>query len=164
MTKPKLMVVDDDEGIRTQLKYALQEDYAVTLAENRPQALALLTEIQPAVVSLDLGLPPDPDGAEEGLKTLDEILRVAPLTKVIVVTGNTDRANALRALQLGAFDYHLKPINLAEYKVVVRRAAFLGDLSRESEAAAHTDEQGVRFEEIIGKTSRMREIVRRDRR
>jgi two-component system NtrC family response regulator len=158
MSKPKLMVVDDDEGIRTQLKYALQDEYTVTLAEDRPKALALLLEFQPAVVSLDLGLPPDPDGAEEGLKTLDEILRLAPLTKVIVVTGNSDRANALRAVQLGAFDYHLKPINLAEYKVVVRRAAFLGDLSRESEAAAHTDEQGVRFEEIIGKTSRMREI------
>jgi two-component system NtrC family response regulator len=152
------MVVDDDEGIRTQLKYALQDEYVVTLAENRPQALSLLREVQPAVVSLDLGLPPDPDGAEEGLKTLDEILQAAPLTKVIIVTGNNDRANALRAVELGAFDYHLKPINLAEYKVVVRRAAILGDLSRESEAAARTDEQTVRFEEIIGKTARMREI------
>jgi two-component system NtrC family response regulator len=158
MSKPKVMVVDDDEGIRTQLKYALQDEYVVTLAENRPQALSLLREVQPAVVSLDLGLPPDPDGAEEGLKTLDEILQAAPLTKVIIVTGNNDRANALRAVELGAFDYHLKPINLAEYKVVVRRAAILGDLSRESEAAARTDEQTVRFEEIIGKTARMREI------
>jgi two-component system, NtrC family, response regulator len=158
MSKPKVMVVDDDEGIRTQLKYALQDEYTVTLAEDRPQALALLQEVQPAVVSLDLGLPPEPDGAEEGLKTLDEILQAAPLTKVIVVTGNNDRANALRAMQLGAFDYHLKPINLPEYKVVVRRAAFLSDLSRESEAAARTDEQAVRFEEIIGKTTRMREI------
>jgi two-component system NtrC family response regulator len=158
MTKPKVMVVDDDEGIRTQLRYALQDEYVVTLAENRQQALSLLQEVQPAVVSLDLGLPPEPDGAEEGLKTLDEILRAAPLTKVIVVTGNSDRGNALRAVELGAFDYHLKPINLADYKVVVRRAAFLGDLSRESEAAARVDEQGVRFEEIIGKTTRMREI------
>src|SRR6186997_3406467 len=120
MIKPKLLVVDDDESIRTQVKYALRDDYTLWFAEDRAQAMALFHEVQPGVVSLDLGLPPDADGAEEGLKTLDEILRAAPSTKVVVVTGNGERENALRAVQLGAFDYQLKPIDLEEYKVVLR--------------------------------------------
>jgi len=110
------------------------------------------------VVSLDLGLPPSPEGAEEGLKALDEILRVAPSTKVVVVTGNTDRENALKAIQLGAFDYHLKPVDLDEYKVVLRRAGYLRELTQESEAAARSMEASIRFEEILGNTPRMREI------
>jgi two-component system NtrC family response regulator len=158
MTKPKLLVVDDDESIRTQVKYALRDDYTLWFAEDRAQAMALFHEVQPGIVSLDLGLPPDADGAEEGLKTLDEILRASATTKVVVVTGNSDRENALRAVQLGAFDYHLKPIALDEYKVVLRRAAYLAELAREGEAAAQARESAIRFEEIIGSTPRMREI------
>ncbi len=158
MTKPKLLVVDDDESIRTQVKYALRDDYTLWFAEDRAQAMALFHEVQPGIVSLDLGLPPDAEGAEEGLKTLDEILRASATTKVVVVTGNSDRENALRAVQLGAFDYHLKPIDLPEYKVVLRRAAYLAELAREGEAAAQVKESSVRFEEIIGSTPRMREI------
>jgi two-component system NtrC family response regulator len=158
MTKPKLLVVDDDESIRTQVKYALRDDYTLWFAEDRAQAMALFHEVQPGIVSLDLGLPPDADGAEEGLKTLDEILRASSTTKVVVVTGNSDRENALRAVQLGAFDYHLKPIDLDEYKVVLRRAAYLAELAREGEAAAQARESAIRFEEIIGSTPRMREI------
>ncbi len=158
MSKPKLLVVDDDEGIRTQLKYALRDEYALAFAEDRTQALAVFQEVEPELVSLDLGLPPNADGAEEGLKTLDEILHLAPLTKVVVVTGNSDRENALKAVQLGAFDYHLKPIDLDEYKVVLRRAAHLHSLARESEASIQAQESAVRFEDILGNTSRMREI------
>ena len=158
MSKPKLLIVDDDEGIRTQLKYALRDEYALAFAEDRTQALALFQEVEPELVSLDLGLPPNADGAEEGLKTLDEMLHLAPLTKVVVVTGNSDRENALKAVQLGAFDYHLKPIDLDEYKVVLRRAAHLHSLARESEASIQAQESAVRFEDILGNTPRMREI------
>ena len=158
MNKPKLLIVDDDEGIRTQLKYALRDEYALAFAEDRTQALAVFQDIEPELVSLDLGLPPNPDGAEEGLKALDEILHLAPLTKVVVVTGNSDRENALKAVQLGAFDYHLKPIDLDEYKVVLRRAAHLHSLARESEASIQAQESAVRFEDILGNTPRMREI------
>ncbi len=158
MNKPKLLIVDDDEGIRTQLKYALRDEYALAFAEDRTQALAVFQDIEPELVSLDLGLPPNADGAEEGLKALDEILHLAPLTKVVVVTGNSDRENALKAVQLGAFDYHLKPIDLDEYKVVLRRAAHLHSLARESEASIQAQESAVRFEDILGNTPRMREI------
>jgi two-component system NtrC family response regulator len=158
MYRTKLLIVEDDEGLRTQLKYALGTEYALTFAGDRSQALAAVREVQPEVVSLDLGLPPRPDGAEEGLSTLDEILRVAPLTRVIIVTGNGDRSNALKAVQLGAFDFHLKPIDLDEYRVVLRRAAILQQLTRESEDSAQAEENAVRFEDILGSTPRMREI------
>ncbi|MCI0548821.1 MAG: PEP-CTERM-box response regulator transcription factor [Candidatus Rokubacteria bacterium] len=158
MAKPKLLIVDDDEGIRTQLKYALRDDYALWLAEDRAQAMSMFTEAEPAVVSLDLGLPPSPDAADEGLKALDEMLRQAPATKIIVVTGNSDRENALRAVQLGAFDYHLKPIDLDEFKVVLRRAAHLHGLHHESDAWIRDQEGALRFEEILGNTPTMKEI------
>jgi len=158
MHKTKLLIVEDDEGLRTQLKYALGSEYALTFAGDRTQAMAAVKEVQPEVVSLDLGLPPHADGAEEGLSTLDQILRTAPLTRVIIVTGNSDRANALKAVQLGAFDFHLKPIDVEEYKVVLRRAAFLQQLSKESDASVQAEESAVRFEDILGNTPRMREI------
>jgi two-component system NtrC family response regulator len=158
MSKPTILIVDDDEGIRTQLRFALRDEYVLSFAEDRSQALALVKEVQPQVVSLDLGLPPDAGGATEGLRALDEILRTAPHTRIIVVTGNADRANALRAVQLGAFDYYLKPIELDEYRVMLRRAVVLHGLSQESAAAVEAQERTVRFEDIIGTTPRMRNI------
>ncbi len=156
--QPKLLIVEDDEAIRTQLKYALRERYALTFADNRTKALALLSEIHPDVVSLDLGLPPHADTAEEGLQALEDILRAAPATKVIVVTGNGDRANARRAVELGAFDYLSKPIDLTEYETVLHRSTYLQALETENGRQAAEAEAAVRFEEIIGSTPRMREI------
>jgi two-component system NtrC family response regulator len=158
MDKPKLLVVDDDEAIRTQLKYALRDDFTLVFAEDRRTALAAVDEHRPELVSLDLGLPPTPDGADEGLKALDDIVKRAPATKIVVVTGNDDRVNAIRAIQLGAFDYHSKPIDLGGLKVVLQRAAYLRTL--ESDAARHLrgEETAVRFEDIVGSTPAMREI------
>ena len=86
MDKPRLLVVDDDEAIRTQLKYALRDDFILFFAADRPSALATVAEHSPELVSLDLGLPPAEDGAQEGLQALDEIVKRAPTTKVVVVT------------------------------------------------------------------------------
>jgi two-component system NtrC family response regulator len=158
MMKSKVLIVEDDDSIRTQLKYALRDDYVLFLAEDRAQALALLSQQKPAVVSLDLGLPPSPDTAEEGLKTLGDILEAAPGTKVIVVTGNGDRENAIRAVQLGAFDYHAKPVDLNQYKVVLQRAVYLHELEGDTETHVRSVEQAARFEEILGSTPKMREI------
>ncbi len=158
MTKPKLLIVDDDEAIRTQLKYALRDDFTLFFAEDRSQAVAALQENHPDLVSLDLGLPPSPDAAEEGLKALDEITRLAPGTKVVVLTGNNDRENALRAIQLGAFDYHGKPIQLNELKIVLQRAAYLQTLEAESEKSQRAAESATKFEDILGTTPAMREI------
>jgi two-component system, NtrC family, response regulator len=157
-TKPKLLIVDDDEAIRTQLKYALRDDFVLFMAEDRPSALAAVRENAPSLVSLDLGLPPAADGAEEGLKALDEIMRAAPTTKVVVVTGNGDRENAYRAVQLGAFDYHAKPIDVATLKTVLQRAAYLQELEADSEKHLRAQETTVRYEDILGTTPAMRDI------
>jgi two-component system NtrC family response regulator len=158
MQVPKLLVVEDDEAIRLQLKYALQPEFALTFAEDRTRALAAAEAAGPEVVLLDLGLPPNPEGATEGLRTLEELLQVAPGIKVIILTGNTDRENALKAIHLGAFDYHSKPVDLDGLRAMLRRAVFLKGVERESEAWLKIQEEGVRFEEILGTTASMREI------
>ena len=158
MTPPKLLIVDDDEAIRTQLKYALRDEFRLAFAENRPEALAMLQQERPELVTLDLGLPPHAEGADEGLKTLEEIMQAAPATKVIVLTGNNDRENAIRAVQLGAFDYHSKPIAVDALKVVLGRAAFLRTLEAESETFQRVEEAKTRFEDILGTTPAMREL------
>jgi two-component system, NtrC family, response regulator len=155
---PRLLIVDDDEAIRTQLKYALRDDYVLAFAEDRVEAISMLQEFHPAVVSLDLGLPPSPETADEGLKALDEILGLDPTVKVLVVTGNGDRENAYRAVQAGAFDFYLKPIDLGDLKTILKRAAFLQDLEVRSVQHFRAAEEAARFEEILGSTPRMREI------
>ena len=158
MNKPKLLIVEDDEAIRTQLKYALRDDFTILFAEDRSDAVTAVKGEQPAVVSLDLGLPPHPDGAEEGLQALDQIMKTAPDTKVIVLTGNGDRENAIRAVQLGAFDYHQKPIQLGDLKVVLQRAAYLRSLEADADRHQRASEATTRFEDILGNTPAMREI------
>ena len=155
---PKLLIVEDDEAIRLQLKYALRDRYALWFADSRARALALVQEVRPDVISLDLGLPPNPETVEEGLRTLEEILRIAPETRVIVLTGSGDRTNARRAIQLGAVDYLSKSADLAEYEMVLRRNTYLRTLESETARETAEAEAGVRFEEIIGSTPQMREI------
>ena len=107
-SKQKLLVVEDDTGLQKQFKWTL-DDYEILIAADRDAAINQLRRHEPAVVLLDLGLPPDVDGATEGLATLQQILNLAPLTKVIVVTGNLDRSNAVKAVSLGAYDFFQKP-------------------------------------------------------
>jgi len=108
-TLKPLLVVEDNLGLQKQLKWSF-EGYQVYLAGDRATAIELLQQHQIPVVTLDLGLPPDPANASEGFAALKEILKLAPHTKVIVVTGNDDRQNALRAISLGAYDFYQKPI------------------------------------------------------
>ena len=158
MDKPRLLVVDDDEAIRMQLKYALRDDFTLFFAGDRHAAMAAVDEHHPELVSLDLGLPPAQDGAEEGLRALEEIVKRAPATKIVVVTGNGDRMNAIRAIQHGAFDYHSKPIDLDGLKVVLGRAAYLRALEVDAQKHLEAEETNVRFEDIVGSTPAMRDI------
>ncbi len=158
MTLPKLLVVEDDEAIRTQLKYALQSDFALTFAEDRLQAVQKAGEVKPHCALLDLGLPPSPDTAEEGLRALEELLQTAPQIKVIILTGNPGREHALKAVQLGAFDYHLKPVEIDTLQVMLHRAVYLQGLERESESWIRAQEDAVRFEQMLGNAGAMREI------
>ncbi|MDG6079670.1 PEP-CTERM-box response regulator transcription factor [Erythrobacter litoralis] len=119
--KPKLLVVEDDEGLQAQLRWAY-EDYEVLSAGNREQALALLRSEEPAVVTLDLGLPPDADGTSEGFAVLDAIMQLKPDTKVVVASGHGARESALTAIERGAYDFYKKPVDIDELGLIVSRA------------------------------------------
>src|SRR4030066_810010 len=109
MEKPKLLIVDDDEGIRNQMKWALSGAYDIYLAEDRESALAVVNTEKPSLLLLDLGLPPDPRGAGEGLKALEEIGALDRLAKVVIITGNREKENALKAVEGGALDFFVNP-------------------------------------------------------
>ncbi len=155
--KPKLLVVDDDEVIRNQMKWALANDYEVILAEDRQSALEQMRAQRPLLIALDLGLPPAPREAEEGLRTLSEILSVDPQAKVVVITGNQDKSNALKAIEQGAFDFFAKPVDLLEVKVVFRRATLLSHLELENIALRKQVIQRD-FEEIAGESPAMQRV------
>jgi two-component system NtrC family response regulator len=125
------LIVEDDAGLQKQMRWSF-DAYNTLVAEGREGALAQLRRHEPAVVTLDLGLPPDPDGASEGLATLEQILALAPDTKVIVVTGNQDRTNAVKAVGLGAYDFHQKPFDPDVLGLVVERAFRLHALQQEN--------------------------------
>ncbi len=129
----KLLVVDDDLGIQKQLKWNFT-DYEVVLADDRASAIAAVRRHEPKVVTLDLGLPPDASNASEGLKTLKEILLIAPFTKVIVITGNDDRKHALQAIEMGAYDFYHKPVDSDVINTIVSRAFSLAQIEAENRA------------------------------
>jgi len=129
--KQKLLVVEDDTGLQKQFKWTL-DDYETLIAADRDAAIALLRRHEPSVVLLDLGLPPDVDGATEGLATLQQILSLSPVTKVIVVTGNLDRSNAVKAISMGAYDFFQKPFEPEVLKLMIRRALYLHALEVEN--------------------------------
>jgi len=127
----KLLIIDDDKGIQKQLKWSLS-DYDVVLAADRESAIAAVRRHEPKVITLDLGLPPDAANATEGLAALDEILKISPHTKVIVITGNDDRTNALKAISAGAYDFYQKPIDSDVINVIVARAYSVHAIEQEN--------------------------------
>ena len=129
--KPKLLIVEDDEGLQRQLRWAY-DDYEVLVASDANAAVDLLRAAEPAVVTLDLGLPPDPDGVSEGFAALDNILRLKPDTKVIVASGHGARESALRAIASGAYDFYQKPVDIDQLGLIVRRAFQLHELESEN--------------------------------
>lgn len=127
----KLLVVEDDPGLQSQYRWGF-EDYEVVIAQDRESAISSLRRHEPAVVLLDLGLPPHPENVSEGLATLDEIIGLAPKTKIIVVTGDDDRKNAVKAIAAGAYDFYQKPIVLDVLQLIVQRAYHLYELEEEN--------------------------------
>ncbi len=129
--KQTLLIVEDDPGIQKQLKWSFGQ-YETVIVGDRAEAISALRRFVPRVVTLDLGLPPDPTNASEGLLTLKEILQLAPSTKVIVVTGNDDRENAIEAVAAGAYDFYQKPVDLDVLSLIVERAFHLDQLEQDN--------------------------------
>ena len=130
--KPRpLLIVEDDPALQKQIKWSCDR-YETQVASDRESALVQLRRFAPAVVTMDLGLPPDPDSVSEGFKLLEQILGAAPETKVIVLTGQNDQANALRAIALGAYDFIAKPFEPEMLNLTVERAFRLHELQQEN--------------------------------
>jgi two-component system, NtrC family, response regulator len=149
MDKPRILVVDDDDEVRTQMKWALNQTCDVLLAEDRPSALQILQKDKPCVVTLDLGLPPSPGDTREGFLTLTEMLQMDPFLKVLVVTGQDEKENGMEAIGQGAYDFFCKPVNIEELKVVLDRAIYIQALERGRREQLENDLPDS-FEGIIG--------------
>ena len=127
----RLLIVEDDVALQKQMRWSFDK-YETFLADNREDALATLRRSQAPVVTMDLGLPPDPDSVSEGFKLLEQIMQSAPDTKVIVLTGQNDRVNALKAVELGAYDFFTKPFEPDLLILTIDRAFRLWDLEQEN--------------------------------
>ncbi|RLQ20777.1 PEP-CTERM-box response regulator transcription factor [Seongchinamella sediminis] len=152
------MVVEDDQGLQKQLRWAF-EGYEVVISGDREDAIAQLRRTQPGVVLLDLGLPPDPGGVSEGLATLQEILSLVPETKVIVVTGDNDRANAVKAIALGAYDFYQKPADPELLGLIVDRAYHVFELECENRQLQQARQESP-LDGIIAASPQMLEVCR----
>lgn len=155
--KPTLLIVDDDEEIRTQMRWALANDYEVIQAGDRPGALERFRSARPHVVLLDLGLPPSPGTPEEGLATLSELLALDAATKVVIISGQGEKATALRAIGAGAYDFLNKPVEMDELKLLLKRCFHVAQLEREY----HSMQQQLQvdsFEGLLGAGATMQTV------
>ena len=135
--KPKLLIVEDDPGLQRQLKWAL-DAFEVECAASREEAVTCARRLEPPIVLQDLGLPPDPDGVEEGFATLTALLHLSPATKIIVVTGREGQQHALRAIRLGAYDFCQKPVDLQVLTLIIDRARRIHALEAENRRLAES--------------------------
>src|SRR5690606_14605297 len=155
--KPKVLIVDDDEEIRTQMRWALAADYTVILAADRESALEQFQAARPMVVLLDLGLPPNPGTPDEGLAALSSLLELDRYTKVVIVSGQNEKGPALRAIGAGAYDFMGKPVEMDELKLLLKRCFHVAQLEREYQKMQHSLGADS-FEGLLGTGARMRSV------
>ena len=154
----KLLVVEDDPGLQSQLRWCF-EDYEVLVAEDRESAVAQLRRHEPPVVLQDLGLPPDAEGVSEGFATLEQLLALAPDTKIVVVTGHGDQENALRAVGMGAHDFYQKPVETEILHLIVERAYQMFSLEQENTRLLR-QESASPLDGIVAASEKMLEVCR----
>ena len=155
--KPKLLIIEDESSISTQMKWALISDYEVLMAEDRPKALEIFKREKPQIVTLDLGLPPSPGNTEEGFLCLQEFLDQDSLAKIVVITGQGERNNALEAIGKGAYDFFSKPIQIEELKIVLKRAGYVSQLERERRESQRNLREET-FEGMLGTSPQIQEV------
>jgi len=152
--KLKLLIVEDDEEIRTQMKWALAKDYEVLMAGDRESALELFRSAKPPVVLLDMGLPPHPGTPEEGLLALSELLATDNTAKIVIVSGQGEKEVALKAVGAGAYDFLNKPVDIELLRVLLKRCFHISVLEREYREMQQ-QRQGEDFEGMLGTSRRM---------
>jgi two-component system, NtrC family, response regulator len=155
--KAKLLIVDDDEAIRTQMRWALSQNYDVCFAEDRRGALEVYEANSPAVTLLDMGLPPRPNECDEGMAALSDILATDRSAKVIVISGQSEKRNAIQAVGAGAYDFLCKPVQMEELELLLRRCIYLVDLEKEYRELEQSRQSEV-FEEMLGISPQMQSV------
>ncbi|MHA7924526.1 MAG: PEP-CTERM-box response regulator transcription factor [Marinobacter sp.] len=155
----RLLIVEDDPGLQSQMRWCFSGDLEVAVAADRESALAALRRNEPDVITLDLGLPPDPGGASEGFLLLEEILHLLPMSKIIVVTGREDKENAVKAIGMGASDFYQKPLDADILTFVVNRAFRLAELERENRELARRG-NGTCIKGIVAASPQMLTVCR----
>jgi two-component system NtrC family response regulator len=155
--KPQILIVDDDEDIRSQLRWALTADFDVIESEDRPSAMRVFAEKKPEVVLVDLGLPPHPGTPQEGMALLNELIAADSATRVVVISGQGEKENALKAIGEGAYDFFCKPVNVEELKTIIGRAFQVGRLEREFQAQQQEfATEG--FADMLGKSPAIKQV------
>lgn len=157
MEKKKLLIIEDDDTVRVQMQWALAPEYDVLPAGDPESAMQALRSAEAPLVTLDLGLPPNPRDASEGFRLLGRILQHSPLAKVIVITGNSGRDNAMKAISHGAHDFMVKPVDIDELKIILKRALYIHSLEAD-QARLQKTQGGQGFEEILGLSTRMQDV------
>ena len=156
--KPKILIIDDEENILKQMRWAFEPDYEVSVASQEAEARKIFAIKSPPVVTLDLSLNQENPDDLAGLRLLEQFLARAPLTRVIIVTGNNEDSSALQAVRLGAFDYYCKPVRLDELKVMIQRAFHIHHLQQRLQQSYPESSEG--FQGIIGRSKMMQDIFR----
>ena len=157
--KPKILIIDDDEEIRTQMKWAVAADYHVALAGDRLEAIEVFRTHGPQVVLLDLGLPPSPNDTSEGMATLAALLTLDRSAKIIIISGQSDRDNAVRAIGAGAYDFLSKPMDVEQLRLLLQRCVFVSELERDYRQLQDEERPGL-FEGILGSHPKMEEVFK----
>ena len=155
--KAKLLIVDDDEAIRTQMRWALSQNYDVCFAEDRRGALEVYEAHSPAVTLLDMGLPPRPNECDEGMAALSDILAIDRSAKVIVVSGQSEKRNGIQAVGAGAYDFLCKPVEIEELKLLLRRCTYVVDLERQYRELEQSRRADL-FEDMLGISPQMQSV------
>jgi two-component system NtrC family response regulator len=158
MNKPKLLVVDDEEYICRQVRWGLNDEYEVITAYESSEAITKFGEHKPDIVTLDLNLSPA-DDHEKGFKVLEEILAIDPYAKVIMVTGHDGKESAINSLRLGAYDYYVKPIDLSELKIILKRAFYIRTLELEDKQLQFQSNDSGESAGIIGNCMKIKEVI-----
>jgi two-component system, NtrC family, response regulator len=156
--KSRILLVDDEDSLLKQMRWALDADYDVLTASTESEAVATFASERPPVVTVDLSLDRENPSDLGGLRLVERFLTEVPATRVIVITGNDDDANALRAVRLGAFDYYCKPIRLEEIKVMIQRAVHTHQIYQRLHSSSPASAEG--FQGIIGHSKSMQDIFK----
>jgi len=155
--RPSLLIVDDNQDLREQMTWGLKPSYSIYEARDRAEAIQILLQQKMSLVTLDLGLPPNSDGVTEGFEALEQFINMNGLLKVVVITGNHHRENALKAIQLGAYDFIEKPVDIEVLKVILNRAAYLVQLEMENRSLFEREGR-LGFQKIIGTCPAMEKV------